>query len=520
MEPKSQVEIQLGHMCNNRCVFCVSGQETALGRARPLPLEPILASLDEARAKGSAKLTLLGGEPTLQPAFLDVVRHAVKLGFEEIVIFTNGVKTAREELIDDILATGGNFTFRISIQGATKDTHEATTRKPGSFDRILRTMEHLQRKGQRLTVNMCVVQSNYASVPHFPELLGRFGATQLHLDMIRPRDAGARTEEEMRAMLPRYSDMVEPLTRMVQSFPDGFDVNLGNLPYCIAPHLARSIHHDGEHTLTVSVDGERDLSRPWDKYFVKRQDKKKPERCKDCLFEPRCSGIFETYEAYYGDGELRPITLSKLREIDPERRFFSLHVRGTLEGVQPALIAAPFDTAKLSENGEEEVRVELSGADRMVLALRRPGAGAGSFDLASVHVVEAPRDRSAGLRTLRALSRALVDRGLSVLHPLGDDALAPVAPSIARRIVRIRAAASFPRLAFLDVRVLEGGARAELDFVADDGGRATVWLAESNGKPAGGYRVDGAPSPALVTGLRAVMSALGVDAGHEPRPRA
>ena len=42
MEPDRQIEIQLGHMCNNRCVFCVSGQRTTLGEAGPMPAEPIL----------------------------------------------------------------------------------------------------------------------------------------------------------------------------------------------------------------------------------------------------------------------------------------------------------------------------------------------------------------------------------------------------------------------------------------------------------------------------------------------
>ncbi len=130
MEPDKQVEIQLGHMCNNRCVFCVSGQRTAMGEALPLQAAPVLAKLDEARAEGHEKLTLLGGEPTLQPSFFAVLEHAVALGFSEIVIFTNGVKTARAEFVDRILATGGPFHFRISIQGATREAHERTTQHP------------------------------------------------------------------------------------------------------------------------------------------------------------------------------------------------------------------------------------------------------------------------------------------------------------------------------------------------------------------------------------------------------
>ena len=284
MEPKQQVEIQLGHMCNNRCVFCVSGQQTAFGRARPLPVDPILERISEAYASGHRKITLLGGEPTLQPGFKKVVSHAVDLGFEEIVIFTNGVKTAREAFIDEVLALGGNLTWRISIQGADKASHERTTKKPGSFDRIVRSMEALHKKGERITVNMCVVQSNFESVDRFPELLARFGVRQLHLDMVRPMDAGERSEDDYRAMIPRYSDMVEPLTRMAGGFADDFDLNIGNLPYCIAPHLATRIHHDGETTQTIAVDGDNDLSRPWDKYFVKRQDKGKVESCRRCVF--------------------------------------------------------------------------------------------------------------------------------------------------------------------------------------------------------------------------------------------
>lgn len=311
MEPKQQIEIQLGHMCNNRCVFCVSGQETALGRARPLGMDPVIAELTSAHAAGIRKVTLLGGEPTLQPGFLDVVKRAVDLGFDEVVIFTNGVKTARDAFIAEVLALGRpqkGFVWRISIQGATREAHERTTQKDGSFDRILRSMEHLRARGERVTINMCVVRSNYESVTSFPAIVERFGVEQLHLDMVRPRDAGARTDDELRAMIPRYTDMVPALTAMVRGLPKGFDVNVGNLPYCIAPDLADVIHHDGERTLTVAVDGDAKLSRPWDKYLVKRRDKIKPERCEACLFERSCSGIFEDYARFYGAEELVPVT--------------------------------------------------------------------------------------------------------------------------------------------------------------------------------------------------------------------
>lgn len=425
MEPKKQIEIQLGHLCNNRCVFCVSGQETQKGNAGVAPVGPVLAALEKARAEGHAKVTLLGGEPTLQPGFLEVVRRAASLGFEEIVVFTNGARTAREAFVDEIIAAGaGRVTWRISLQGATEESHERTTRKDGSFGRIVRTLEALHARGERITVNMCVVTSNYASVSEFPALLSRFGVTQLHLDMVRPRDAGVRTEEELRAMIPRYSDMVPALSAMVRGFPEGFDVNVGNLPYCIAPHLARVIHHDGEATLTVTIDGDDHAhSAPWDKYQVKRRDKSKPATCRSCAFEPHCSGVFDDYRRFHGTDELVPVTRERLREIDP---------RGEL----------------------------------------LPGGAP----------PKAPEPRA------QAMAR-----------------------SIGIRLARLRQAAPFGALVWRDVTVSEDGGRAEIGFDGPAGERATVWLTETGGRAAGGYRVDaGGPTPALVAGLREIMDALRV----------
>jgi MoaA/NifB/PqqE/SkfB family radical SAM enzyme len=516
MEPRKQVEIQLGHMCNNRCVFCVSGQETALGRARALDTAPILAEISRARADGHTKITLLGGEPTLQPGFLDVVKHAVASGFSEIVIFTNGVKTAREAFIDEILATGGRFTWRISIQGATREAHERTTKKDGSFARIARTMEILHRKGERITVNMCVVSSNHASVSAFPDLLLPLGVEQLHLDMIRPLDAGARTEDELRAMIPRYSDMVPHLVAMNEGFPEGFDLNIGNLPYCIAPTLAHRIHHDGEPTVTIAVDGERKLSRPWDKYLVKRRDKVKVESCASCVFEGRCSGVYEAYRRFHGTAELVPITPGRLAEIDPNRRFLALHLRAMLRDLRAP---APFAELGVEEAGDREIRITLGkpaagGEDRLVLSLGAPGAGAGGFERFAVRVVEQRGDRATALAALRTLWSDFEKMGGRVLHPLGDDALSPVARSVAARLGRLRSSAPFGALAWRDVVVLPGGRRAEALFEGPAGERATVWLSEEGGRPSGGYRVDGEATAPLVEGLRAIMSAL------RPRPEA
>jgi MoaA/NifB/PqqE/SkfB family radical SAM enzyme len=515
MEPKTQVEIQLGHMCNNRCVFCVSGQETALGRARPLEREPILAEIRAAFAAGHRKITLLGGEPTLQPAFLDVVRETVRLGFEEIVIFTNGVKTARAAFVDEILATGGKFTFRFSLQGATEEAHERTTRKDGSFARLVQSMKHVHERGQTLTVNMCVVQSNYESVDQFPALLLPLGASQLHLDMVRPLDAGVRTEAEFSAMIPRYSAMVPALENMIRGFPSGFDVNIGNLPYCISPALAPFIHHDGEKTMTIAVDGDKKLSKPWDKYLVKRRDKGKPDGCKHCVFEARCSGIFEKYRELYGDGEFVPISLDKLAQVDPERIMFSVHARALVgRAFRDFVPPAPFSGIELVEVGEKSVSIRLMGDEPLTLELRprQTGEGIGAFAWFSVWLMNAPANVPVAIAGIRAVRDRL--RGeIAIVHPPAEDAIVALSRSIAVRLSTLRQRAPFGALQWTDVHIFENGKRAELRFEDAEKNEAWVWLGERDGRPVGGYRIaDGAVTDEIKEGLRAVLAALGSSA--------
>ena len=106
---------------------------------------------------------------------------------------------------------------------------------------------------------MCVNERSYRSLPHYPELLSSYGVRQLHVDIVRPESTGERDEAYLRDIMPRYSDMAPYYAEMLGGFerwnPD-FDVNVGNLPYCILPEWGSRIHHGGQETVTKSSDGE------------------------------------------------------------------------------------------------------------------------------------------------------------------------------------------------------------------------------------------------------------------------
>jgi len=396
-------EIQLGHLCNNRCVFCSSGQLTAMKIARPVPIEPILAALDEARAAGASHITFLGGEPTIHKHFLTALRRAVDLGFEHIVIFTNGVMFPHPGFIDSVTALG-NFEWRISIQGATEEAHVATTGRAESFQRILYGLGELRRRGQLVTTNMCVNERSYRSLPHYPELLRTYGVRQLHVDIVRPESTGERNEEYLRDIMPRYSDMAPYYARMLEGFeswdPD-FDVNVGNLPHCVLPEWGSRIHHGGQETVTKSSDA-TGLEDEMNKYEWHKSLRTYLPTCAECVFRSRCTGIFRVYLELHGGDEFRPLNRERLLQLDPQRRNFVLLVEPLLEPLRVELGAGRLPAGwrlqqEVSEDRLRRVEMAFAHDSAALVRVRFAAPGRGRAPLFQTAAYDLDLEADAGL---------------------------------------------------------------------------------------------------------------------------
>ena len=143
-----QAEVNLGHICNDICSFCVSGQLTQERIARPVPVGPVLESMEKARAQGASQITFLGGEPTIQANFMEALQAAFQLGFEEIVVFTNMARGMDRRFLERAAAVG-RFEWRISVQGGDAETHDKVVGRKGAYDRIRAGMDWLADSDRR-----------------------------------------------------------------------------------------------------------------------------------------------------------------------------------------------------------------------------------------------------------------------------------------------------------------------------------------------------------------------------------
>ncbi len=107
------LRISLTDACNLRCVYCMPEEMRFRPRAELLSDDEILAIVQAAAELGVSKIRLTGGEPTIRPGMVELVRAIVGTpGIGQVAMTTNGLLLAE---LAEPLARAGLRGLNISI---------------------------------------------------------------------------------------------------------------------------------------------------------------------------------------------------------------------------------------------------------------------------------------------------------------------------------------------------------------------------------------------------------------------
>ena len=141
-----QVSIEVTRRCPLECLHCYNNLPMAdmQAKQRELTKEEHFRILDELADLGCFWILFTGGEIFARKDFLEIYTYAKRKGFL-ITLFTNA--TIMTEEIADYLAQWPPFAIEITLYGRTRETYEALTAIPGSYDRCLRGIRLLKERG-------------------------------------------------------------------------------------------------------------------------------------------------------------------------------------------------------------------------------------------------------------------------------------------------------------------------------------------------------------------------------------
>ncbi len=178
VSPERQIYIELGNVCNLRCVHCYNNSGTTGQPPRLLTSELIASILGEARQLGFKGVVFSGGEPLLRHDLFDLIALAQGLGLLTKVI-TNGTLIT-PKVVQRLRHL--NAHIDISLEGATPSSHDRI-RGQGSFAGVLRGIECLLAAGcvGHLALSVVLNHFNQYDLPRIVELCHRYQVSRLQL---------------------------------------------------------------------------------------------------------------------------------------------------------------------------------------------------------------------------------------------------------------------------------------------------------------------------------------------------
>ena len=280
--------VRLNGVCNAGCGFC------ELDGRRRLDAAGLRRTLDGLRtdaARGAHRLRISGGEPTLDPQLLAVVRAAAELGYDDIVLETNcTIVGARPDLASRLVDAGVTDAFW-SVYAADPVASDAIYRLPGAHDASVSGARALAAAGARITARTPLPAPLLAGLAEVPAWLREIVPDCVGW-RLRPLVRSDRSQLD-EAWLPTLEDaaraarLAERAARE-QGLPVVVEDDLG-LPLCLlrdAPRLMRGL--------------ERHPTRDRSATHVRQ------EGCERCAVAGQCAGQPRAYVAAHGAFEVTP----------------------------------------------------------------------------------------------------------------------------------------------------------------------------------------------------------------------
>jgi uncharacterized Fe-S cluster-containing radical SAM superfamily protein len=147
--------INTGTLCNITCRNCYIESSPSNDRLSYITPAEAVPFLDEAKLSGTREIGFTGGEPFLNPDFIELVEAALVRGFEVLVLTNAMLPMQRPRLKDGLLrlnaAYGGQLTMRVSLDHHSQELHE-TERGAGTWTKALEGVDWLAHNSFRLAI--------------------------------------------------------------------------------------------------------------------------------------------------------------------------------------------------------------------------------------------------------------------------------------------------------------------------------------------------------------------------------
>lgn len=287
------MDICVWDKCNNRCLMCTNPD-------RPWPnwdgsfdysfpaikkrLEKIHKSISE-----DDSIYLSGGEPSLHPNFLDILKYLKKeFPAQRVKLLTNGRMMSYEKFTQKVMAINDNFEIDLSIYGGDAATHDKVTRSKGSFIQTLKGLENiitLKQPNQLIGTRFVITNLSYKHIEKFLSMIKNQYA-QIDRVILIFWEIEHQAIKNFSDVKIDYQSVTEELNKASNFLTAFNELRLYHFPLCVVS------------------------SKLWPNIWrtLDKKDVKFLPACNQCQYKKHCLGIPISYLENMGDKKFLPIT--------------------------------------------------------------------------------------------------------------------------------------------------------------------------------------------------------------------
>jgi cyclic pyranopterin phosphate synthase len=271
------LRISLTDHCNLRCVYCMPEDMIFRPNAEMMQDEEIIKLVKLCASLGFDKIRLTGGEPTVRPHIVDIVREiATTPGIKSLTMTTNGVLLSK---LAEPLAQAGLQRVNVSLDTLDPLRFRVLTRW-GKLEQVWAGIEAAEKAGLNPIKLNAVVVRGYndndvidmarLTLEHpwqvrFIEMMPFAGATRLQLNqVVKAEEIRGCIEESLGALEIQHGGKLDgeaAVFRLKGSLGELGFISSVTAPFCAACSRAR-LTSDGHLRLCLLRDNEVDLLTP------------------------------------------------------------------------------------------------------------------------------------------------------------------------------------------------------------------------------------------------------------------
>lgn len=177
------VWLTVNRACNLRCNWCYA-KDTDFAQKDTMTLDMVDRLLGTIDGLTVGRVVLIGGEPTIHPNFLEIVRR-VKAKGHEVALVSNSIRFGNRDFLEAAIESGLD-SILTSLKGGSADSYGKNAGAAGAYKKVMRAIANIDSSGIAHEVSIAPGEATFEEFAELLQSVTESGTRRLHVDTERP----------------------------------------------------------------------------------------------------------------------------------------------------------------------------------------------------------------------------------------------------------------------------------------------------------------------------------------------